>query len=148
MRWYFFTYIFINIFIIDNNTRICIIFFMKSNECIKWNLVLNVDTRKVWISYKIITLWCIQMVWFSTVDMWVNSNTSPFLRLVWNLPPLFPSWKFKHHDYLFYICKIFPQYNQNLTRKLRRRSMTWASSFNWLCDKYDYWLNFLYRIFD
>ena len=32
---------------------------------------------------------------------------------------------------------IVHQYNQNSTLKLIRRSISWASGVNWLCDKYD-----------
>ena len=112
--WYPFTYIvFINCFIINTNTWLCISLFLQSNERIKWTFGMNADTRKVLIPYNIITIWCIQIIWFTTVDVWVNSNTYPLPRLVWNLPPLFIYWQRKHHFYLFYFCKIVSQYNQN-----------------------------------
>ena len=100
-------------FIIDTYHWLCIIFFLQRNECIKLTFGLNVDMRKVLISYKIITVWCIQIIWFTTVDFWVISNIYPLLILVWNLPTLFYSWRYKHHDFLFYFCKIVSQYNRN-----------------------------------
>ena len=114
MRWYLFTCIvFINFFIIYTNTWLCTSFSLQSNECINWTFVLNVDTRKVWISYNIINIWCIRIILFATVYVWVNSSISPLLIPAWNLPSLFPSWGHKHHDYLSYFCKILPQYNRN-----------------------------------
>ena len=99
MRWYFFTWIvFVRYLIIDTNTWICISFFLKYNDCIKVTFGMDIDTRKVWTSYNIITVLCIQVIWFATVDVWVNSITYPLLRNVWNIPSLFPSWQHKHHD--------------------------------------------------
>ena len=74
---------------------------------------MNVDTRKVQISYNIITFWCIRIICLTTVEIWVNSNASPLLRLEWNLPALFYSWWSKHYDYLFYFSKRVTQYNQD-----------------------------------
>ena len=65
--------------------------FFKVNQCTKQTFVLNVDTRKVWIYYNIITVWCIQMIWFDIVDVWVNSYTSTFLILGKKLPAIFSS---------------------------------------------------------
>ena len=114
MRWYLFTFIvFVNCFIIYTNNWPLISFFFQSNECIKRTFGSNVDTRKIWIYHDIINVLCIQMIWFGNIDVWINRSKSFILRLVWNLPPLFPSWRRKHHDYLFYFCKIFPQYNHN-----------------------------------
>ena len=112
------------------------------------NSGLDFATRNVLISYNIITIWCIWIMWFATVDVWVDSSTSPLLRLLWNFPPTFTSIWHKHHEYLFYFYKILPHYNRNLTWKLRRHSMPWESSVNRLCDKYDDWLNFLYKRID
>ena len=95
----FFTWIvFVCYLIIGTNTWICISFFLKYNECIKGSFGMYIDTRKVWTSYNIITVWCIKVILFSTVNVWVNSSTYPLLRNVWNLPSLFPSWQHKHHD--------------------------------------------------
>ena len=128
MRWYFFTYIVvINYFIVDTNNWLCIIFFLKIHECIKGNFGMNVDTRKFWISYNIINIWCIRIIWSATVDVWVYIITSPLLRLGQKLTDIFSSWKCKLHHYLFYFCKIFLQYNKDKTLKLRRCSMPWAS---------------------
>ena len=144
MRWFFFTYVvFVNYFIIDTNTWLCICLFLKSDECIKWTVILNIYMRKVWISYNIITVWCIQIIWFDIVDVWVNSSTSPLLRNVKNIPLLFPYWQRKNHNYLFYFCKIVPQYNLNYTWKLVRLSISWASSINWSCGKSNDILNCL-----
>ena len=83
MRLNFLTYIFfIHYLINDTNTWLYISLFLQINECIKENFVLNVDTREVWISYTIITVWCIQIIWFSTVDVWVHSYTSTPIILV------------------------------------------------------------------
>ena len=106
-------YIFINYLMIDTNNWLCISFCLQSNECIKWTFSLNVHRRNDWISYIIITFWCTEMIWFTIVYMWVKINTSPIFILVWNLSPFFPSWRCKQHDYLFYFCKIVPQYNRN-----------------------------------
>ena len=65
------------------------------------------------ISYNIITVWCIRIICLTTVDMWLNCNTSPILRLVCNLPPLFSSWWRRHHEYLFYFSKTVTPYNQS-----------------------------------
>ena len=78
-------------------------------------------------------------------------------RLIWYLEllsfsrfllTLFPSWQCKHHNYLFYFCKNPPQYNGNYFFNFRRRSFSWASSVNWLCGKYNYWLNSLLKVID
>ena len=50
---------------------------------------MNVVTRKVWISYKIITVWCNRIIFFTTVEIWVNSNTSTLIRLECNPRPYF-----------------------------------------------------------
>ena len=51
MIWYLFIYIvFIRYYIIDNNTWLCINFFLQTNECIKVTFGLYIDTWKVWIS--------------------------------------------------------------------------------------------------
>ena len=114
MRWYFFTCIVvIHYFIIDTITWLCISFFLQSNEFIQWNLGTNVYTRKVWISYNIITVWYIRIICFTTVEIWVNSNTSPIIKLELNLPPLFFYWWRKHHHYLFYFLNTVSQYNLN-----------------------------------
>ena len=141
-------YIFINYLIIDNNTIIRICYFFQIIECIKWTIVLNVDISKVWSSYNIITVWCIQIIWFATVDVWVHTSKYTLLRNILNLPFLFPSWQRKLHIYLFYFCKILPQYNQNKTLRLRGRSILWALSINWSCDIYNDWLNCIYKIID
>ena len=87
-------------------------FFLQSNERNKWTFILNIDTIKVWISYNIITVWCIQIIWFNNVDVWVDSITNPIPINVQNLPSLFPYWWRKRQKYLFYFCKIVPQYYQ------------------------------------
>ena len=107
---------------------------------------MDVDTRKVWISYNVFTVVCIWIILFVTVYVWVNSSKYPLIRLEWNLPPLFSSWWRKHHEFLFYFCKIVRQYNRNKTWNLIRRSMLWESSVNLWCDKYDDWLNGLYKL--
>ena len=104
---------FFNCLIIDTNTWLYISLFLQRNECIKLTFGLNVDTRKVLISYNIIAVWCIWIILFTIVDMWVNNSTSPLFILVWNFLPIFPSRQRKHHDYLFYFYKILPQYNWN-----------------------------------
>ena len=106
-------YFFINFFIVDTNTWLCISFFCLSDQCVKWTFGLNIGMRKVWIYYNIITVWCILIILLSTVHVWVNSSKSRLLINVQNIPSLFPSWRRKHRNYLFYFCKIFPQYNQN-----------------------------------
>ena len=112
MILYFFTYIVvINDFMIDTNNGLYISSFLQNNEYIKWTFGLTVDTRRVWISYNIISVWYIQTIWFATADVWVNSITSPLCINVWHLPSLFPHWQRKHHNYLFYFCKLVPQYN-------------------------------------
>ena len=75
--------------------------FLQINDCIKRTAVLNVDSRKVWIYHNIITIWCIKIILFYAVDVWVNSSTSPLLRNVQNLPSLFSSWRRKRYNYLF-----------------------------------------------
>ena len=101
MRLYLFTYyVFINYFIIFANTWLCICFFLQRNECIQCTLLFNIDIIKVLITYDIINVWCIQMTWFATVDVWVNSSTSPLLRNVKNVPSFFRSWRRKLHNYL------------------------------------------------
>ena len=95
---FFYLNFFVHYLIIDTNTWICISFFLKYNDCIKVTFGMDIDTRKVWTSYNIITVWCIQVIWFATVDVWVNSITYPLLRNVWNIPSFFPSWQHKHHD--------------------------------------------------
>ena len=80
MRLNFLTYIFfIHYFVIDADTWLRVRYFLKINECIKWTSVLNVDVRKVWSSYNSITVWCIQITGFTTVDVWVNISTSIIL---------------------------------------------------------------------
>ena len=114
LRWYWFNCIvFVHYFIIDNNNWLCISFFLKINECIEGNFDMNVDTRKVRIFHNMITVWCIQIILFATVDVWVNSSTSTLLKNVQNRTSLFPSWQRKNHNYLFYFLKILPQYNEN-----------------------------------
>ena len=113
-RLYFFTYIVvIYIFLIDTSTWLCISLFLLSNEFITWTFGINVDMTKVWISYNIINVVCIWIIWFATVDMWGNSSSSHLIRLEWNIPPLFfSSWR-RHHDHVFYFCEIARQYNCN-----------------------------------
>ena len=90
MRWYYFIYIaFIHYLIIGTNNWICISFFLKSNWCVKWTLGLNIDRRKDWSSYNIITVWCIQNIRFDIVNVWVNSSALPILRLGQKLPVSF-----------------------------------------------------------
>ena len=90
MRWYFFTYIyFIHYFIVDTNTWIYLRLFLQSNYCFKWTFGLNVDMRKVWISYNIIPVWCIIIIWFYIVDVWVNIST---YILFWNVIHLLCWW--------------------------------------------------------
>ena len=111
MRWYLFTYIFIiNCLIIDTNNWLCNSVYLQSSECIKRNLGLNVDMRTVWISYNIITLWCIQIIQFATIDLWVNSNTSTLLILVWKLhcDPMFLFFIILMKLRAFCVTKIIP----------------------------------------
>ena len=75
-------YFFIHYFIIYTNIRICISLFLQNNESIKKTLVFNVDKRKFWFSYKIITVWCIKMRLFANSDVWIKSRTSPLLRII------------------------------------------------------------------
>ena len=96
-RWYFFTHIvFINDLIIDTNNWLCISFCFQSNECIKCTFGLNIDMRDFLIYYNIITFWCIQMIWSADFDVWVNSDTSTPLILVWNHPSFLLFWWLKH----------------------------------------------------
>ena len=82
MTWYLLTYIvIIHYFIIDTITWLCISLFLKIAEFVQWNFGINVDTRKVWVSYIIINVWFIWIICFTTVEMWVNSNKSPLLGL-------------------------------------------------------------------
>ena len=114
MICYLFTYIvFTHYFIIDTNTWLCIRFFLQSTEYIKGTLCMDVDTRKVRISFYIITIWCIQIIWFATVDVIFRSSISPLLILGKNLPVMFSSWRRKRHTELFFYCKTVPRYNQN-----------------------------------
>ena len=82
-------------FSIDTSNWLCISFFLQSNKFVWWNFGKNVDTRKVLISYNIITVVCILTIWFPTIDMWGKGNTSPPLTNLQNLPSFFPSWKSK-----------------------------------------------------
>ena len=66
------------------------------DKCSVWTLI----RREVWISYNNITVVCILIIWFATIDMWGNSITSPLIRLQWKLPQLISSWWGKHHDCL------------------------------------------------
>ena len=52
---------FIHYFIIDTNTWLFMSFFLSNNP-IKWTVILNFDTMKVWIYHNINTFWCIQMI--------------------------------------------------------------------------------------
>ena len=88
---------------------------MKINEFIWWTFCMNIDTRKVWISIYIITVVCIRIILFATVDMWGNSNTSSILRSVQNLPSLFNSWERERNYNLVYFCNELYQYNINET---------------------------------
>ena len=99
------------------------------DESIKWTVVFNVAMRKVWSSYNIITVWCVEIIWFVAIDVWDNVSTYPLLILVQNLPTLFLPWQHKHHTFFF--CRIVHQYNQNWTFKLISRSMPWASIIDW-----------------
>ena len=110
---FIYLYSFHLLFIIGTNTWLWIGFFLQLIECIKGTVGFNIDTREVSIFYKNTTVWYVWIIWFATVYMWENSRTSPIHRNVQNLPSLFPSWRFKHHDYLSYFCKIVPQYNKN-----------------------------------
>ena len=106
MRWYLFTYIvFIRYFIIVTNTWLCISSFLESNGCIKELFGMNVDARKVWIYYNIITVWYIWMILFPTLCVWVNSSTFPIFILGKNFPANFSSSWRKHHNYLFWFLK-------------------------------------------
>ena len=67
-------------FIVDTNTLLFINFFLI-NECIKWTSVFNVAVRKVWSSYNIITVWCIQIILFISVDMGGIGITYPLFKL-------------------------------------------------------------------
>ena len=138
MKWNIFTYIvFISSFIIGTNTWLCICYFLQSNECVKWNFILNIAMRKVWRSYNIITVWCIQIILFIAVEVWVNSSKCTLLRDVHNFPALFLSWRRKHHIYLFYFWKIFFRFNRSSTWKLMRRAMSLSSSIYWSCEQYN-----------
>ena len=97
--------------IIDTNTWLCICLFLKSNDYIKWTAVFNIDTRKALISYKIIIVWCIQTIWFTAVDVWVNSSMSLLISLGQNRLIVFSSWWHKRYIDLFFDCKTVPQYN-------------------------------------
>ena len=88
-------YFFIHYFIIDTNTWLYISFFFKSNECINRTFVMYVDTRKVQISYYINTVWYILIIWFATINVWVNSSKYPPLRLGQNIPAMFSYWQIK-----------------------------------------------------
>ena len=106
MRWYSFTNMFfMKCFNINNNTWLCISLCLKINDCIECFSCLNVDTREVWISYNITTVWCIQNIWFANVDVWVNSNKSPLIVPVKNVSHLFLSWKFKNMIIYFVVVK-------------------------------------------
>ena len=147
MRCYLFTCIVvIHISLIDTSTWHCISFFLQINDFIWWTFGKHVDTRKVWISYNIITVLCIRIFWFATVDMWGNSSTSTLLILGKNLPTILSSWQRKHHDYLFYFCKIVPQHNWNKTWNLRISSMSWSSSIDLSREKCNDWLNCIYKL--
>ena len=61
------------------NTWPCICFFLKINEFIKWTIIFNVDMGKVLISYNIINVWFIQIIWFANFDMGINSVKYPIL---------------------------------------------------------------------
>ena len=112
------------------------------DERLVWTFI----RRKVWISYNIITVVCIHIIWFSNVDMWGNSSTSPLLILGKNPPTMFLSRQRKRHDYLFYFCKIVRQYNWNKTWNLIRSSMSWASRIDWSRDECNDWLNCILKI--
>ena len=143
-RCYLFTCIVvIHILLIDTSNWLCISFFLQSNELIWWMFGMNVDTRKVWISYKIITVGCIRIFWFTTFDIWGNISTSPVLINVQNITSLFPSWRRKHHLSLFYFCNELSQYNRNENWTLIRCSMSWTSIFDRTRDKYNDWMNVL-----
>ena len=110
----FFSYIFsIHYFIIDTITWICISFSKKRYECIKRTFGMKVAMRKVQFLYNIITIWCILIIWLANIDVWINSSTSPLIRLVQNFPAMFFSWRCKRHIDLFFYCKTVSQYNQN-----------------------------------
>ena len=51
--------------------------------------IMNVYMRKVWISYKIITIVCIRIIWFADVSVWVNITKSPLLDLNETFLPCF-----------------------------------------------------------
>ena len=101
----FFTYIFCPLFCHWCQPLTLYLLIFQSNEWIKWSVILNIDMSNIWSFYNIITVWCIKIIWFIAIDVWFNSITSPLLRNVQNLPELFPSWRRKHHIYLFYFCK-------------------------------------------
>ena len=89
------------------------IYFLLINYFTRGTFSISVDTRKSWIPYKIFSVWCIQIIWFITVEIWVNSSKYPLRRNVQNLPSLFSFLQHNHHNYLFYLCKIVPQCNRN-----------------------------------
>ena len=92
MRWNLFTYIvFFRFFVVNTNTWLCICYFFKIVDCIKRTLILNIVMRKVWSFYKIINVWCIQIIWFVAIDMWDNGIKSSLLRLVQKVSILFNS---------------------------------------------------------
>ena len=142
MIFYFFTCtVVIYSFLIGTSTWLYISFSLKSNEFIWWTFGMNIAMRKVWISYDIITVLCMLIIWLANVDVWGNSITSPLLRNVKNIPFLFPYWRRKWHYNLFYFFNELSQYNHNEIWNLRRRSMSFTLIVNRTCDKYKDWLN-------
>ena len=107
MRWYLFTYIvLVNYFIIGTNTWLCICLFLQINHCIKWTVILNVPTREVWISYSI-TVWCIKIILFVTVDVWFNSSISTIIRLGKTFLPCFLLYDINTISIYFSILKQY-----------------------------------------
>ena len=113
IRWYFFTYIFLSIISSLILTLESVTFSFCKLMCIKWTVILNVDTRKILITYNIIIFWYIQKKLFTAVKVWVNGITPPLLILHQNLHSVFSYWQHKLHIDLFFFCKTVPQYNQN-----------------------------------
>ena len=142
MIWYYFTYIvLVNYFIIDTNTWLCICLFLQSNEFIKRTVTFNIDMSKVQISYSIITVWCIQIIWIAAVDVWIYSSTSPLIILVQNLPAMFSSCRHNRHIYFSFVKQYLDIIKTNLkidktfnSMIIKRLLITWK--IQWLTKFY------------
>ena len=90
MTWYFFTCIVVLFyFIIDTSNWLCMSFFFQGNEFFKWNFGMKVDTRKFWISYSIITVWCILNISSLLFKCELTAIHILFLDLNETFPPCF-----------------------------------------------------------